>query len=395
MTGQTVNKGRVAVSLAALASLVPGLAALYFWRLQANPPVATTTTTPEVVPEVPVARNVTSLGRVEPKGEVITVSGTVGSRISQLLVDEGQQLKKGEAIAYLEDHDEKQAEKNLAASKLAEARARYDSVTKFAEAQIEEAISRIEQIKTPQSFEVAAQKATVKQLSAELEIIKKDYQRNQYLVKEGAVSQEILDEKAVSYFSKKGELESAKAQLSQFTETRQRDLGNAEAQLQSAKASLAQTQSEIEVQSSQSNLELAEASLERTIIRAPRSGEVLDIKTYAGEAIDDDGILQLGDVDQMYVVAEIYESDIGKIKLGQQAVITDPSLPKKITGTVERISSQISKNDVLDTDPAADTDSRVIEVKIRLNPKDSSVVAGLINLQVDVEIESADVAIKS
>ncbi len=394
MTGQTVNKGRVAVSLAALASLIPGLAALYFWRLQANPPVATTTT-PEVVPEVPVARNVTSLGRVEPKGEVITVSGTVGSRISQLLVDEGQQLKKGEAIAYLEDHDEKEAEKNLAASQLAEARTRYDSVTKFAEAQIEEAMTRIEQIKTPQSFEVAAQKATVKQLSAESEIAKKDYQRNQYLVKEGAVSQEILDEKAVNYFSKKGELENAKAQLSQFTETRQKDLGNAQAQLQSAKASLAQTQSEIEVKSSQSNLELAEASLERTIIRAPRSGEVLDIKTYAGEVIDDDGILQLGDVDQMYVVAEIYESDIGKIKLGQQAVITDPSLPKKITGTVERISSQISKNDVLDTDPAADTDSRVIEVKIRLNQKDSSVVAGLINLQVDVEIESADVAIKS
>ena len=393
MTGQTVNKGRVAVSLAALASLVPGLAALYFWRLQANPPVATTT--PEVVPEVPIVRNVTSLGRVEPKGEVITVSGTVGSRISQLLIDEGQQLKKGEAIAYLEDHDEKQAEKNLAASKLAEARTRYDSVTKFAEAQIEEAMTRIEQIKTPQSFEVAAQKATVKQLSAESEIAKKNYQRNQYLVKEGAVSQEILDEKAVDYFSKKGELENAKAQLSQFTETRQKDLGNAQAQLQSAKASLAQTQSEIEVRSSESNLELAEASLERTIIRAPRSGEVLDIKTHAGEVINDDGILQLGDVDQMYVVAEIYESDIGKIKLGQQAVITDPSLPRKITGTVERISSQINKNDVLDSDPAADTDSRVIEVKIRLNPQDSSIVSGLINLQVDVEIESADVAIKS
>ena len=395
MTGQTVNKGRIAVSLAALASLIPGLAALYFWRLQANPPVATTAPEAVPVPQVPVARNVTSLGRVEPKGEVITVSGTVGSRISQLLVDEGEQLEKGQEIAYLEDHDEKQAEKNLAASKLAEARMRYDSVTKFTNAQIEEAMTRIEQIKTPQSFEVAAQKATVKQLSAESEIAQKNYQRNQYLVKEGAVSQEILDEKAVDYFSKKGELENAKAQLSQFTDTRQRDLSNAEAQLQSAKASQAQAQSEIEVQSSQSNLELAEASLERTIIRAPRSGEVLDVVTRSGEVIADKGILQLGDVDQMYVVAEIYESDIGKIKLGQQAIISDPSLPRKLTGTVERISSQINKKDILDTDPAADIDSRIIEAKIRLNPKDSSVVSGLINLQVDVEIKSADVAIKS
>ncbi len=393
MTGQTVNKGRLAVSLAALASLIPGLAALYFWRLQANPPVATTA--PEAVPEVPVARNVTSLGRVEPKGEVITVSGTVGSRISQLLVDEGQQLKKGQAIAYLDDYGEKLADKNLAASQLEDARERYNTVTKYGEAQIEEAMTRIEQIKMPESFQVNAQNATVKQLSAELETVKKDYERNKYLVKQGAVSQEVLDEKAVNYFTKRGELENAQAQLSQFTEARQSNLGNAEAQLQSAKASLAKTQAEIEVKSSQSNLELAEASLERTIIRAPRSGEVLDVVARSGEVIADKGILQLGNVDQMYVVAEIYESDIGKIKLGQQAVITDPSLPRKLTGTVERISSQISKKDVLDTDPAADTDSRVIEAKIRLNPQDSSVVAGLINLQVDVEIKSADVAIKS
>jgi HlyD family secretion protein len=62
-------------------------------------------------------------------------------------------------------------------------------------------------------------------------------------------------------------------------------------------------------------------------------------------------------------------------------------------GTVERISSQISKNDVLDNDPAADVDSRVIEVRIRLNEASSSLVADLINLQVDVEIVPADVSL--
>jgi HlyD family secretion protein len=384
---QVLGKGRIAISLAVIASLIPSLAILYFWRIQANPPQATTSKT---VVEAPVVRNVTSLGRVEPKGEVVEISGTSGSRISQLLVREGQQVKKGEILAYLENYPEKLAEKNLAASKLAEATFRYDSVTKYGDAQIQEAMTRIEQIKQPQSYEIKAQEAQVKQLSTEEASARKDYQRNKFLKQQGAVSGQVLDEYAVAYFSKKAELENAQAVLGQFNATRSQDLKNAEAQLASAQASLAQTQSEIEVKSARDNLELAEARLELTIIRAPRSGRVLDIVAHSGEVIDEDGILQLGDTEQMYVVAEVYESDISRIKLGQKAIITDSSLPRSIKGTVEQISSQISKNDVLDNDPAADIDSRVVEAKIRLNEKDSSVVAGLINLQVDVEIESAN-----
>lgn len=382
---QSLPKGRIAISLAALISLFPSLALLYFWRVQTTTPEVTTS---QVV-QTPVIRNVTSLGRVEPQGEVITVSGTNGSRISQLLVSEGQQVEKDQVIAYMEDYQERVAERDVAASQLAETRMRYEGVTKYSMAQIEEANTRIDQIKQPQSFQIAAQQAVVDRFVSETEIAKKDFERNQFLLKEGAVSQEVVDEKAVNYFTKKGELENAKASLAQFTETRSRDLKNAEAQLKSAQASLANTQSEVQVASAQTNLQLTEARLERSIIRAPRSGEVLDINTYAGEVIGEDGILDLGDVKQMYVVAEVYESDIGKIKLGQKAIITDPSLPRKVEGKVERISSQINKNDILDSDPAADTDSRVVEVKIRLNQKDSSLVANLINLQVDVEIASA------
>lgn len=67
MSQRILNKGRLAVSLAALASLFPSLAILYFWRVQANPPQANIS---PPVAEVPVVKNVTSLGRIEPKGEV-------------------------------------------------------------------------------------------------------------------------------------------------------------------------------------------------------------------------------------------------------------------------------------------------------------------------------------
>jgi hypothetical protein len=56
-----------------------------------------------------------------------------------------------------------------------------------------------------------------------------------------------------------------------------------------------------------------------------------------------------------------------------------------MTGIVAQIGQKIDKNDVLNTDPAADTDARVVEVKIRLD--DSKRVEGLTNLQVKVEID--------
>ncbi|XPM52325.2 MAG: hypothetical protein EDM05_000295 (plasmid) [Leptolyngbya sp. IPPAS B-1204] len=48
---------------------------------------------------------------------------------------------------------------------------------------------------------------------------------------------------------------------------------------------------------------------------------------------------------------------------------------------------EINKQDVLDTDPAAQFDARVVEVKVRLDPSSSRRVAGLTNLSVQVEID--------
>jgi len=72
------------------------------------------------------------------------------------------------------------------------------------------------------------------------------------------------------------------------------------------------------------------------------------------------------------------------VRIGQTATITSNAFPGTITGTVDHIGLQIRKNDVLNTDPAADTDARVIEVKIKL--AESPKVAGLTNLQVNVAI---------
>ena len=97
------------------------------------------------------------------------------------------------------------------------------------------------------------------------------------------------------------------------------------------------------------------------------------------------GIVEIGKTHEMYAIAEVYETDITRVKVGQRATVTSPALQKPLKGTVERISLKVAKMDLLDTDPAAKTDARVIEVDIRLD--DSEAAAALTNLQVEVSID--------
>jgi HlyD family secretion protein len=87
----------------------------------------------------------------------------------------------------------------------------------------------------------------------------------------------------------------------------------------------------------------------------------------------------------MFAMAEVYETDIGRVKAGQRATVTSPALPTALTGTVDWVSLLVAKEDTLGTDPAARKDARVVEVEIRLD--DSEIAAAYTNLQVEVEIQ--------
>jgi len=118
-------------------------------------------------------------------------------------------------------------------------------------------------------------------------------------------------------------------------------------------------------------------------VTAPVTGQVLLVHAREGERIGSSGLLELGQTQHMYVVAEVYETDIGLVSKGQAVTISSPALSGTLNGSVERIGAIIGKNDILDLDPVARTDSRVIEVFILLD--DPAAVATLTYLQVDVE----------
>ncbi len=153
--------------------------------------------------------------------------------------------------------------------------------------------------------------------------------------------------------------------------------------------------SETELDEIKLRVDMARAGLDRAIadremstVRSPIDGQILKIHARPGEAVGEEGIVEIGDTSRMYAVAEVYETDIGRVKIGQRALISSPALPKVLAGKVERIGLLIGKKDVLKTDPVADADARVVEVDIHLDEPESA--ARLTNLRVDVVIEPGD-----
>lgn len=125
-------------------------------------------------------------------------------------------------------------------------------------------------------------------------------------------------------------------------------------------------------------------------MRVPVAGQILKINTHVGEQVNiSEGIVELGRTDQMVAIAEVYETDVGLLQLGQRATVVSEhgGFDGELHGVVDHIGMQIKKQDVLDADPTADKDARVVEVNVRINPEDNERVSGLTNLQVRITID--------
>jgi len=161
--------------------------------------------------------------------------------------------------------------------------------------------------------------------------------------------------------------------------------GEAEARMASCTAArTAVRASEANTELSRAHVVRMQAELQRSYIFSPLDGVVLDVRAKPGEFISEEGAIDLGNVKRMYAIAEVYETDIRRVRVGQRATISSAVLNDSLDGTVEFIQLMVAKQDAIGTDPAARKDARIIEVGILLDDAES--VAGLTNLQVDVVI---------
>lgn len=328
--------------------------------------------------------HITALGRLEPESRIINISGSSGTRLVSLAVREGDRVKKGDVLAYMDGYEQKLAARNRAKILLKEGEELHTAETVNGEAAIQEAELQLSQIDTISPLEIKAQQAVVNRLNGELEFAQKKLDRLTRLHEKNSASQQDVDDQKTQVLQLQEELAQEQLNLARLNASKDIDKLVAQQKLRGAKASLESAQIGTRLQSLQSDLNLAEADMEQLIIRSPINGVILKILTWPGEKIGDLPILKMGNIDQMYAVAEVYETDIQYVKTGLQATISSPALKSPLTGTVEKISPIIFKNDVIDIDPASKVDARVVEVRIRLN--NSSEAAHLSNLQVDVDI---------
>ncbi|MEO0430298.1 MAG: efflux RND transporter periplasmic adaptor subunit [Cyanobacteria bacterium J06656_5] len=330
--------------------------------------------------------DVAALGRIEPKSEVIDIAAAETGVLARMLVAEGSQVEAGQILAELDMYDVRKAERDYAASQLTEAQQTLAAERDLGAARIAEANTKAGQIDQPQIQAIEAQAAKIRSLDASLSLANIDLARFENLLSQGAITQQEFDRQQTEVDELISDIANAKATKTQLELARDTDLENAAALVSMAEADLQLAAVESGVASAQQNLALAEALLNRAVIKAPSTGQILDIYVRPGEAVSNNRLLSMGNTDEMYVVAEVYETDVGLVKVGQKATITsrNGAFEGSLSGTVETIGLQIFKNDVLDDDPAANADARIVEVRIAVDQDQA--VAMLTNLQVDVLI---------
>jgi ABC exporter DevB family membrane fusion protein len=368
---------------------------------------------------------------VEPQGEVVRLSAAAfaeGARVEKLLVKRGDKVEIGQLIATLDSHPRLAAavQREVAQVLVAEAKlkqvkagakqgeikaqkARVKNLQAELEGQTLAQEATIERLKAQLKGEKEAKQAEIERLRAEMDNAKTECRRYQVLYQEGAVAASQRDQLCLANKTAVKRVIESEVNLTEIILTRQEQINEAQANIQRTKITLAEQQAEAkatlekiaevrpvdislaeaELKSARASLEQSRANLDLASVYAPKSGQILKILTWPGELIGSKGIVELGQTQQMYVNAEVYETDIYRIKLGQKATITSQSLPGKLEGTVEEIGLAIGKKDVLGTDPVADINARVVEVKVRLKPDSSQKVAKLTNLQVKVFIDTS------
>lgn len=311
-----------------------------------------TTPQPQVSPS-PVKR-VAALGQLQPAGEVTHLSAYgsfEGARIEELLVKQGDFVQANQIVAIL----------TTRSSRLA-------SLLQ-AEKQVQVAQAQLERVKAGARVgDIDAQRASITRLQAELRNAELEYQRNQVLFEAGALSASELDAKRLTVKTIEAQLDQAQATLGSVAEVRPVDVRVAQAEVENAIAAV----------------KAAEANLELTNIRSPIDGQVLEVHVRPGEIVGTEGIAEIAKNHQMYAVAEVYETDINKIRIGQFASISSNAFSGKITGKVAKIGQQVKQQSTFSINPLAETDHKIIEVKVALNPEDSQRVSGFTNLQVQV-----------
>jgi HlyD family secretion protein len=198
----------------------------------------------------------------------------------------------------------------------------------------------------------------------------RDAERADRLVPTGAGAVAAADRARAVAVRLAAERRQAEADLESLLSSRPEDIALAEARLAAAEAALAKAR--------------ADAELSR--VRAPFGGTILRIIARPGDQVGNDGLLEIGDLSRMEVIADVYETDIGRLRIGAPAEVVVPGEARRFGATLMGIGLTVRRQTQGNTDPVAAVDSRTVEVRLALDEAGSEALRRRSNMQVQVAI---------
>jgi len=284
-------------------------------------------------------------GRVEPKGGEVKIGAAMNGRAASVLVEEGQKVERGDILIELDDEG---ASAKFEAAKTEAARAKKD---------------RDDQGGGDSDYRTAEDDVA----NAELSFwnARDALDRIAGRRRGGEGTQSDWDDARKAYVAAEDLLTSKRNGLVDLQGRKKRPVPNR------AESALAAARSEQSI---------AAALVEKTHIRAPINGTVLKVDVKGGEIVapsPDQVLAIVGDTGGLRVKAEVDERDVGRVKVGQVAIVrADAFQGQDFTGRVTSVSPALSAPELGARGAQRRTDIDVLEIFVQLDPN-SPLVPGL------------------
>jgi ABC exporter DevB family membrane fusion protein len=262
-------------------------------------------------------------------------TGELNGSIARIFVKVGDQVRKGQIVVMLENTD-LQAQVLQGEQELVVARARLVEL---------EAGARKEEIR--------AAAARLAGADARLEEAGLQFRRDRELRQQGAIPQAPLDAAEAAFKAAQADVAEA-AQQKKLLEAGPRP---ETVRLYRDRVKLAET-----------TLDYYRRRLDKTNIRSPIDGTVIERYLDEGEGVTPEiPILAIADLSKVWINAEVDETDIGRVHLGDKAQITSNAYPGQIfQGRVSEISDYAGVRKIRPSNPAVNLGLKVVQVKIAL-----------------------------
>ena len=249
-------------------------------------------------------------GRIE--ATEIDVATKLAGRVSDVMVQEGAFVKAGQPLAKM-DAATLQASRN-------------EAVANHAHAQHAVATARA-QVALRES-DLRATQAQVTLRESDLDAARRRLARSTELARDGASSQQELDDDRANMRGAQAGVTAAKAQVD-----------SARAAIDAAKAQV--TGAQAQVAAGQATIERIDADLKDSVLRAPRDGRVQFLVARSGEVLGAGGrVMNMVDLSDVYMTFFLPEAVAGRVAMGAEArIVLDAAPNLVIPATISFVSA--------------------------------------------------------